>query len=162
MKHVLNLLSVAAVFSLAVLISCGGNDPGEEPDPVGKERAEALASATWATNSVTNEGTPREEWADFTITFSANSGFTGGTYTTENYPSEDADNLVWKASGQWEFGGDGDNIDINTIYKDGDTENGLSIVVSAGASVNIEFDVPDPNARAEGFFGKWVFDMVPQ
>ncbi|MFY0687594.1 MAG: hypothetical protein JXQ90_10545 [Cyclobacteriaceae bacterium] len=164
MKHVLNLLTVAAVFSLAVLISCKGGDDGPEPeDPIGKDKAEAMASATWVPSSVTNAGTPREEWSEFTLTFSANAGFTGGTYATEGYPSEDADNLVWKGNGTWEFGTNGDGeVDINTIYKDGDTDNALSVTVSSGASLNVAFDVPDPNNRAEGFYGEWVFNMGPQ
>jgi hypothetical protein len=166
MKLFRNLLLLLATAFICVQMSCGGDDP--DPIPVAKETAESLSAGTWVPSTVNNEGTPREEWPDFTLTFSANAAndYLGGTYATSGLPSEEDASLVWKTSGSWAFKLDenGEPL-LNTIIRDND---GIELTVTVGVddveaptngNLSLSFTVPEQGSRAEGFFGLWEFSF---
>jgi hypothetical protein len=161
MKYFKKLLAISALFSLLVFMGCG---PDDDPEvPAGKATSDQLTDGTWIPSGVSNANQPRDEWADFTVSFSSNTDFTGGTYATTGLPSEDTDQIVWKPSGTWEFGEEGTKF--NVMIRDGDTDVPVSLVVDTNedgseGTLNMQFELVDPNARAEGFFGKWVFAMT--
>ena len=167
MKILKNTLAGLALISLLAVMSCGGGDP-DEPEPEGKITAEALAGKSWTptTGGITNENTPRDEWDGFSVSFTANEDFTGGNYTAGPLPSEDDAALVWQTSGSWAFAENADgSLDLGTIYRDGNTAVPVALTVSSAedgstGSLRMEFTIPDPDARIEGFYGLWVFSFT--
>ena len=166
MKFLKNTLVVLAIASLVVLVNCKGKkgkDP--DPEPQGKATSELLEAGTWVptTGGVTNNNTPRDEWDGFTLTLTANADFTGGTYAVSGMPSEADAELVWKSNGgTWAFVKNADDsLDLGKVIKDGDADNVLAVTVSA-TSLRLQFTVPDPAARVDGFDGAWVFNFELQ
>lgn len=172
MKVLKNTLTALAFLSLIIAMSCNGNkgkdDP--EPDPVAKVKGEALAAGTWTptTGGITNENTPRDEWDGFTVSFTVSESdeYRSGNYSTTNVPTDENADLVWKSSGTWEFGEKADGTpDLGIIYRDGDTTVPIAVTVAttgdpvSGGTLRLEFSIPDPNARVEGFYGTWVFNF---
>jgi hypothetical protein len=171
MKILKNTLAALAFVSLIAAMSCNP-DPEPEPDPVAKATADVLAAGSWTptTGGITNENTPRDEWDGFTVTFTATKAddYKSGTYTAGPLPSEEDAALVWKTSGTWAFKDNNGTPDLGTMYRDGDETVPISLTVSGnedadgnitGGNLRMEFEVPDPNARVEGFYGTWVFSF---
>jgi hypothetical protein len=169
MKNFKNYLSAIAFISLVGVMSCNP-DPDEPAPPIAKEAGEVLAAGTWAptTGGITNENTPRDEWEGFQVTFTVNEDdFASGRYTAGPLPTEDDAALVWKTSGEWAFAVNSDGTpDLNTIIRDGDTSTPVSVTISGdrdgdgnvtGGNLRMEFNIPDPDARLDGFYGTWVF-----
>lgn len=158
MKLLTKLSYLLACTFLLIFINCGGgseDDPIAE-DPLTKQVSDLLAAQTWRVSSVTNDGNVRDEWSDFTIKFTSNSTYTGGTYATTGIPSEDSDKLVWKTSGSWTFGSDGTSP--SSIVRNDGVECALTATTTAA---NIAMTIADPAGRADGFYGNWVFKLVP-
>ena len=177
MKYLSKLLTLLVFLSLVIFISCGGNNGGgDDPEPpVGQAVAEQLAAVTWTPESggVTLDGDARTEWSEagFTLSFDANSDFTGGTYSVQNVPDfEDAD-LVWNPSGgQWAFDTNGDGeVITDKIIRDGDESVVLSVSVSVddienptSGTLTLTFTIPEPTNRIDGFTGPWSFRFTVQ
>ncbi len=156
MKYIQKLLTIAAVFSLIIFISCGGGGSDPEPDPQGKEKGELLVASAWVPTSVTNENTPRDEWANFSLSFTINTTtYDGGSFSVSNMPSETDATKVWPSSGgQWNFKASGDQLDLGTIVRSDGIEMAANITES---SLTLSFTVPETSGRVEGFEGAWVF-----
>ena len=171
MKHLKNTLAASAFISLMIVMSCdpGGTEP--EP-PVAQEAGTALAAAAWTptTGGITNENTPRDEWEGFQVSFTVDEGdeYRSGNYTAGPIPVEDDAILVWKTSGTWAFAENTDGTpDLGTIIRDGDTAVPVSVTISGekdgevytSGNLRMEFTVPQPAGRTEGFYGNWVFNF---
>lgn len=165
MKHLKNVILSLTLLGLVIITSCkGGKEPN--PEPAGKITAEALAKATWVptTGGILNDNTPRDEWSNFTLRFTANAAFDGGTYTTTGLPAEDVDRLVWKQSGTWAFQKNGTALVLGTIIRDNDTTAPVNVTVALNATgtsgtLNLSFTVPEAAGRVDGFTGNWVFGL---
>lgn len=169
MKHFKSFLTILAVASLSIFIACGGGgSKKEDPEPEGKLKAEQLSFDTWAPSDVKLDNTPRTEWENFTLSFTANSSFTGGNYSTSGVPTDDGASDVWSASGSWAFVENSDgSLNLNQIIKDGDTANPVSVTVgineTAGTGdLTLSWTVPESGARIEGFTGNWAFTFELQ
>lgn len=163
MKHLKNLLLGLTLVGLLYVTSCGKKGKNT-PEPVGKEVSEALAATNWAptTGGVTNEGTPRDEWANFRLSFTPNADFTGGTYTATGLPVEDENQLVWKPSGSWLFDTNGTNLNLGKIIRNDGVEINVTVSVNeakTSGTLNLSFTIPEPAARIQGFTGAWVFNF---
>ena len=163
MKHLSKLFAFLAVASLVIFMSCGGGGDDPDPEPPGKETAEALAATVWSPSQggVRLDGQERNEWleAGFTLSFTPNSDFTGGSYTASNLPSTDFPeaNVVWPASGTWSFTTDAEgNLNLDEVER----QDGVvaSINVSETA-LTITFPIEDPNARVDAVGGQWSFSF---
>jgi hypothetical protein len=165
MKHLKNFLLGLTLVGLVFTTSCK-KDKNPEPEPPGKITSEALAKAIWVPTSggILNDNTPRDEWSNFTLRFTVNAAFDGGTYTTTGLPAEDVDKLVWKQSGTWAFQKNGTTLVLGTIIRDNDTTSPVNVTVAvnpAGTSgtLNLSFTVPEAAGRVDGFTGNWVFGL---
>ncbi len=164
MKHLTKLLSLFAIASLIIFMSCGGNDGGGGDDdptpenPPAQDAAEAL-SGTWGVNAggVTNNGETRSEWeeAGFSVTLNVTDtdNYMSGTFSVSNLPEFEGFERIWPESGSWEF--DGTDEDPNTgrvIRSDGIQ---MSVNVS-GTSATFTFTVPEEAASVPG---EWSFSF---
>jgi hypothetical protein len=168
MKIFKNTLAILAFASLVVLVGCkkGGKDTPDPEDPEGKATAEALAANAWTPTAVSLDDVPRDEWSDFSITFSPNSDFTGGTYSVSGMPTEENSAWVFKPNGgSWEFVENSDgSLDLSNVIKDGDSENVVAIVLNvaddnSSGTLRMTFTAVDPTAKLDGFDGAWVFSF---
>jgi hypothetical protein len=164
MKHLTKFFAFLAVASLVIFMSCGGGGDNPEPEPPGKVTAENLASTVWApTNGgVTLDGDPRTEWSGFTLSFTANSEFTGGSYTASGLPTTEFPeaNVVWPGSGTWSFTTNAEgNLNLNEVER----QDGVVATINVSeTSLTITFPIDDPNARVEAVGGQWSFTFAPQ
>lgn len=149
MNKFLNLFTAILFISTAILVSCGGSDPVTPAvDP--QDTQGALISTGPATAAtVTVDAVPSTDWASFSSTFTYAAGTGAGTYTT----SGSASDLVWPASGTWEFTGTGTN---QILRSDGIT---MDVTVTPTA-MTLSFNIDDPNGRLLTFAGAWVFGMT--
>ncbi|MDH5608792.1 MAG: hypothetical protein OEY56_04880 [Cyclobacteriaceae bacterium] len=166
MKHFRNLATMLAIAILVIFSSCN-KKRGSDPEPQGKATSEELTFGTWVpkTGGITNNGTPRDEWVGFTLKFTANTtAYDGGSYTSGPLPQITDIDRVWKTSGTWAFGKNGDQLILGTIYRDNDLSIPVAITVSSanGGTLRMEFTVPVLGARTAGIEGTWVFDMILQ
>jgi hypothetical protein len=164
MKHFKNVLLGLSLLGLIAISSCG-KKKNPTPDPPGKLTAESLAATAWApvAGGVRNDGTPRDEWANFRLTFTANANFEGGTYTTTGLPAEDTNQLVWKSNGTWEFKKNGNNLVLGTIVRNDGVEMNVTVNVNeakTAGTLSLSFTIPEAGARIEGFTGPWVFNFA--
>ena len=98
MKPTSYIMSIKILFSMAVLlymgahlISCGGDDPVQEPTK-GELALKSLTASSWNVKSVTVDGVDQSTlFKNFTITFSS------ANFTTTN------GGVVWPVSSNWSF-----------------------------------------------------------
>ena len=149
MNKFLNFFTAILFISTAILISCGGEStPDPVEDPIDTQGAK-LAKTWNSVSSVTVDAVPSTDWASFTATFTYTVGSGGGTYTTSGSTSD----LVWPASGTWEFTGTGTS---QVLRSDGVT---MDVSVT-GTSLILGFDIDNPNTgRVLTVGGRWAFAM---
>lgn len=143
-KLLLNSLTTAFFLSLILVVSCGGNkddDPGSTPN----EDQFALLEGTWTLSSVTNEGNQVSGWEGFTITIGGSAD--NMTFTTGG-TQPDGTTDVWE-NGSFTFGSD-----VNTLNRNDNVE--VTIAVTE-TQLTANFNIADPNGRAEEVFGAWIF-----
>ncbi len=170
MNYLKGLSAFALLLALCIFMGCQNNSGGDdkEPDFPGQAKAEELSVGTWGTTpgGVSVSGTPRDEWDGFSVSFTVNSeNFEGGSYQATGIPSDDGADLVWRSSGTWAFEKNGETLNLNTIYRDGDTSTPVSLNVdvdetSGEGVLSLSFSVPEQTSFAErvaGFNGNWVF-----
>ncbi|UII23273.1 hypothetical protein [Fulvivirga ligni] len=92
MKKLTFLLSAGILFMLLATIGCGSDDGG----PTEEEQQTAKLIGVWTATTV-NDGTVRDDYDDFTITF------TQSTYSTTGGPEGDKA-LPFQNSGSWSLG----------------------------------------------------------
>ncbi|SMD33020.1 hypothetical protein SAMN04488029_1383 [Reichenbachiella faecimaris] len=148
MKHFLNFFKYSLFLSLVVaMVSCGGDDDGDEEDTTLADQAELLVQGTATVSSAKLDGNDGDiDWAGFTITFSGNQD--GGSYTTNATGNQ---LLVWPASGTWAFGNDTGTV----VTRDNDTDMAFSV---GATSLELTFDVDTSGSgRVLVVDGTWVF-----
>ena len=144
MKRLLNLPITLVFASLVIFMSCGSGD--DNPDPDIFEEATKKLTVSWSPSAVTGPGSAnvQSDWKDFTLSFTGDRD--GGDYTTTNVPAGFED--VWPAKGKWKFGDSTSKID----------RGGLDITATiTDTALTLAFTYADPNARANGLVGDWVF-----
>ena len=156
MKHLQNILTAAVFASLIIFTNCGSDGGGGKKDPAAREVGDALAG-TWSVSSAMLDSSPRDEWADFTMTVSlsdAAKAENGGTYSITNLPPDEGSDLVFKTGGGvWNF------VDTK-VPESGITIDGRATSFSVGAtSLTVTFTVAEA-VRAEGFVGEWSFTFT--
>jgi hypothetical protein len=110
-----------------------------------------LTAHTWGTPTVSHvDGDLTRDYADFTITFTANAVISGfdGTYIISNGGHAFAD-----PSGQWKF-----NEEQTLIVFDSGAE--IQFEVSEGL-LKLDFTVADSGGRSNGLDGHFVFELKP-
>lgn len=160
MKYLKNVFTLMLVASLVIFMNCGTVEP--KPDPIGKVVAEKLAQGAWGTTvgGVTLDNTPREEWDNFSVTFTTNDDYTGGNYSTSGVPTEDGASRVWGAGGTWAFEDNNGIPNLTKIIRDDNVELSVNVDVNDtgdAGSLTLSFPIPEEGARVAGFDGNWVF-----
>ena len=150
-----SLLIAFAFFTLLIFTNCGGSgdDPAAEPELTAAERNAELLERSWKLSSVTNGGTPRDEWTGFTLAFSMDSDLEGGSYTASGIPSDEGADLVWSTSGTFTT-----NSDLSVLTRN---DGVVMTMVASATALNISFNINDSGGRIAGFTGDWVFSMIP-
>ena len=153
MKIMKSLFLACTCATLLIFANCGGGG-GDDPvaAPTAAQKNATLLDGTWKLNSVTNEGTPRDEWTDFTLTLSLDDDFKGGNYNTTNIPDEDTEG-VWASSGTFTA-----SEDLTILTRNDGTK--ITLQVSA-STLSLSFDISQSGGRVDGFTGSWVFNMNP-
>jgi len=169
MKQLTKLLSLFAIASLVIFMSCGPDDSGngngqdDNPPPPDNPFLEAATEleGTWGVSEsgVTNNDETRSEWAEagFTIEFTVNSSDPQrGNYTVTNLPDFEGFERVWATSGTWRFNGDTDNPNTNQITRDDDIVMDIS---NDGTTAILTFTIPEESASVDG---DWSFTLNAQ
>lgn len=164
MRRFTQLLTALVFCSLVIFISCKKKNKEEDPDPR-DEVAAALLSATWVPSEVTFDGSNRTEWEGFSIGFSYNNETDQGGYSVSGVPTEEGAEAsdVWGDNVTWTFDGEDESANTGTIVR----SDGVSMTATLDnpdtpTQLRLEFSVEDPGARVAGFYGTWVFVLVPQ
>lgn len=152
MKIMKSLFLACACATLLIFANCGGGG-GDDPvaEPTAAQKNATLLDGTWKLNSVTNEGTPRDEWTGFTLTLSLDDDFKGGNYNTTNIPDADTEG-VWASSGTFTA-----SEDLTVLTRNDGTK--ITLQVSA-STLSLSFNISE-SGRVDGFDGDWVFNMNP-
>ena len=152
MKIMKSLFLACACATLLIFANCGGGG-GDDPvaAPTAAQKNATLLDGTWKLNSVTNEGTPRDEWTGFTLTLSLDDDFKGGNYITTNIPDADTEG-VWASSGTFTA-----SEDLTVLTRNDGTK--ITLQVSA-STLSLSFNISE-SGRVDGFDGDWVFNMNP-
>ena len=152
MKIMKSLFLACTCATLLIFANCGGGG-GEDPQaaPTAAQKNATLLDGTWTLNSVTNEGSPRDEWTGFTLTLSLDDDFKGGNYNTTNIPDEDTEG-VWASSGTFTA-----SEDLTILTRNDGTK--ITLQVSA-STLSLSFNISE-SGRVDGFDGDWVFNMNP-
>jgi hypothetical protein len=113
--------TVAVVFSLALLSSCGPDDP------TGKEKnTKIISSGTWVISSVMVDGVDKSDlFTGFTLEFNS-----AGTYSSTNGEP------VWKASGTWSFKDNSGQV----FLRDDGKEVTLGTITETALVLNMNWD----------------------
>ena len=152
MKIMKSLFLACACATLLIFANCGGGG-GDDPvaAPSAAQKNATLLDGTWKLNSVTNEGTPRDEWTGFTLTLSLDDDFKAGNYNTTNIPDADTEG-VWASSGTFTA-----SEDLTVLTRNDGTK--ITLQVSA-STLSLSFNISE-SGRVDGFDGDWVFNMNP-
>ena len=153
MKIMKSLFLACTCATLLIFANCSGSG-GDDPvaAPTAAQKNATLLDGTWKLNSVTNEGSPRDEWTGFTLTLSLDDDFKGGNYNTTNIPDEDTEG-VWASSGTFTA-----SDDLTVLTRNDGTK--ITLQVSA-STLSLSFNIPQSGGRVDGFAGDWVFNMNP-
>ena len=151
-KTIKGLFLTCACATLLIFANCGGGGDDPQAEPSAAQKNATLLDGTWKLNSVTNEGNPRDEWTDFTLTLSLDDDFKGGNYNTTNIPDEDTEG-VWASSGTFTA-----SEDLTVLTRNDGTK--ITLTVSA-STLSLSFDISESGGRVDGFTGAWVFNMNP-
>ena len=151
-KIIKSLFLACTCATLLIFANCGGGG-GDDPvaSPTAAQKNATLLDGTWKLNSVTNEGTPRDEWTGFTLTLSLDDDFKGGNYNTTNIPDADTEG-VWASSGTFTA-----SEDLTVLTRNDGTK--ITLQVSA-STLSLSFNISE-SGRVDGFDGDWVFNMNP-
>ncbi len=169
MKKLTNLLTVVALASLVIFISCDGSGGGtDDATPSVGEVQAGLLEGTWAANFTDNENaitfdgqTRAEDWSGFSLTISNTSedadGVWGGRYSASGQPSGDG-LIIWPNSGSWNFPS---ATSVQAMVRDDGQEVTISSVTEE--QLVLKLTVADPNSRIAGFFDlEWSFTLEKQ
>jgi hypothetical protein len=151
MKIMKSLFLACACATLLIFANCGGGGDDPVAAPTAAQKNATLLDGTWKLNSVTNEGTPRDEWTGFTLTLSLDDDFKGGNYNTTNIPDADTEG-VWASSGTFTA-----SEDLTVLTRNDGTK--ITLQVSA-STLSLSFNISE-SGRVDGFDGDWVFNMNP-
>ncbi len=158
------LFTATTIFALVIFISCGGDDPGTDPEETAIEKQLKLLvneGTAWQASAIKQDGVEATEWADFTLSFTGSGN--GGNYTTSGRPdAAEVPNVdvVWPASGTWEFADSstaGEKDPSKIVRSDG-----AVIDVSATSTkltLTFEIEEADAGGRIQGVTGTWVFEF---
>lgn len=164
MKRFTQLLTASIIFSLVIFVSCKKKGGGEDPEPEDKRDAVGtILSKTWTPSSVTKDALPRDEWADFKITFAYNTTTDKGNYTLVGVPTDNGGSDVWgdPTAITWTFGGTADAPVFTTITR----SDGIEVTASYDDNSDpttlksLSFTITNAANRTEGFNGKWEFSF---
>lgn len=159
------LFTATTIFALAIFISCGPKDEGDDTPSTPSElekQAELLVNggAAREASSVKQGSVIADEWSGFTLTLTGDEN--GGSYQTSGRPdAADVPNVdaVWKSSGSWAFADSSTpgEKDPSKIVVDGKT---MDVAVSA-SKLTLTFEIQDTEAggRTKGVTGLWVFEF---
>ena len=150
-KIIKTLFFVGSCAALLIFTNCGGGGDDPAAELSAAEKNATLLDGTWKLNSVTNEGTPRDEWTGFTLKLSLDDDFKGGNYNTTNIPAEDTEG-VWASSGTFTA-----SEDLTVLTRNDGTK--MTLQVNA-TTLSLSFNISEAG-RVDGFAGDWVFNMNP-
>ncbi|MCP4458225.1 MAG: hypothetical protein GY816_09420 [Cytophagales bacterium] len=155
MKHLKHLLAALVFISLIIFTNCGGGGGGEENDEFAEQAEKLVTTWTLNANGAVNAGV-QSEWDGLTLTFTGDGN--GGSYSTNvstlTALSSEAP-TVWPASGTWEFGDSGTDIDFITRSDDVD----VTIKEVTDSVLELSFNISSSGARVHAINGDWTFSF---
>lgn len=134
--------------SLVGLMSCGGDDDGDDdPTPTLTPEQEQLAilARTWTLSTATLDNTASDAFNGLSVTFTENKAFTvSGDYEP-----------VWPSSGTFDFGSGLFTLQRN----DGVTMTISSDLSETSMTLTFNYNIL-PGGRTEGILGDYVFQFT--